>query len=83
MYKHNPYCITDVPWYNTSICKKIHGTVFEELFKNARTDRYNLMCSIDAHEKQHLSYIDGGNIGGGNALPSNSSTEGTHLSRML
>ena len=39
------------PWYNTYICRKLHGTVFEEFIRNARTDRYNLVCYIDAHEK--------------------------------
>ena len=51
MDKNNPNWMTCGPWYNTSICKKIHGTVFEEFIRNSRTDRYNLMCSIDAHEK--------------------------------
>ena len=45
--------MTGGPWYNTSICKKVHGTVFEGFFRSARTDRYNLMCYIDAHEKEH------------------------------
>ena len=40
IYKHNPDWITRGPWYNTSICKKIHGTVFEIYFRNARNDRY-------------------------------------------
>ena len=62
-------------WYNTYICKKIHGTVFEEFSRSTRTHRYNFMCSIDAHKKQNPSYIDDGNIGGGNVLPSNSTTE--------
>ena len=33
------------------------------------------MCSIDAHEKQHLSSDNDGSSGGGNALPSNLTTE--------
>ena len=37
------------PWYNTSICKKIHGNIFEGFIRNARTDRYHIMCSIVAH----------------------------------
>ena len=41
------------PCYNTYICKKIHGTVFEEFIINARTEIHNLVCSIDAHEKDH------------------------------
>ena len=52
--KHNSDCITGGPWYNTYICKKIHGNVFEEFIRNARTDRYNIMCSIDAYEKKSI-----------------------------
>ena len=70
MDKHNPYWITVGIWYNTSICKKLHGTVFGEYIRNAITDIYNIMCSIDAHEKQKPSSIYDGISGGGNALPS-------------
>ena len=52
--------MTGGTWYNTSICKKLHGTVFEEYIRNARNDRYNLMCSIDAHVKQQPSSFDDG-----------------------
>ena len=45
--------MTGGPWYNTSICKKLHGKVFEGFIRNARTDRYSIMCSIEAHEKEH------------------------------
>ena len=62
-------------WYNTSICKKVHGKVFEGFIRNAITDRYNIMCSIDAHEKYHKSSCDNGSSGGGFPLPSNSTTE--------
>ena len=51
MDKHNSECITGGPWYNTSIYKKLHGNLFEGFIINARTDRYNIMCSIDAHVK--------------------------------
>ena len=33
------------------------------------------MCSIYAHEKHHPSILDDGSSGGGNALPSNATTE--------
>ena len=46
-----------------------------EFIINARTDRYNLVCSIDAHEKYHPSSLDYGSSGGGYVLPSNSTTE--------
>ena len=40
-----------VPWYNKSICLKLHGTMFEYFITHAITDRYNLMCSLVAHDK--------------------------------
>ena len=51
--KQNYELMTVGPWYNTSICKKLHGKVFEGFTRNEITDRYNIMCSIDAHEKEH------------------------------
>ena len=72
--KHNPVWITSVPQYNTSICKKVHGALFENYIRNSRTYRYKLMCSIDAYEKQQSSSVDDVNIGGGNTFPSNSTT---------
>ena len=51
MYKHNSDWMTGCPWYNTYICKKLHGKLFEKFIRNSRTDRYNIMCSIHAYEK--------------------------------
>ena len=45
--------MTGGPWYNISICNKLHGKVFDGFIRNAITDRYNSMCSIDAHAKEH------------------------------
>ena len=39
------------PWYNTSICLKLHGSIFEDFITYAITDRYNLMCYLVAHDK--------------------------------
>ena len=44
--------------------------MFEELVKNTRTDRYNIMCSIDAHKKNPPKHDDGSSSGG-YPLPSN------------
>ena len=63
--------MTGSPWYNTSICNKFHGNVFEEFIRNARTDRYNIMCYIDAHGKINPSEHDDGKNGGGYTLPPN------------
>ena len=51
--KHNSEWMTGGPWYNTYICKKLNGNVFEGFIINARTDRYNIICSVDAHEKEY------------------------------
>ena len=61
--------MTGVPWYNTSVCKKLHGKVFEGFNINAITDRYNIMCSIDTHEKYHQSSCDDVNSSGCCPLP--------------
>ena len=49
--KHNSEWISGGPWYNPSICKKLHGNVSEGFIRNTRTDRYNIMCYIDADEQ--------------------------------
>ena len=71
--------MTGVSQYNTSICKKLHGRVFEGFIRNSRTDRYNIICSVDAHEKQHLSSCDDGSRGGGFQKKLNSTTEALDL----
>ena len=43
--------MTGGPWYNTYICKNIYGNYVEEFIRNARTERYDIMCSIDEHEQ--------------------------------
>ena len=53
MDKHNSECMTGGHWYNIYICKKLHGKLFEGFIRNAITDIYNIMCSIDVHEKAH------------------------------
>ena len=45
--------MTGGPLYITSICKKLHGKLFEGFIINARTERYHIMCSIDAYGKEH------------------------------
>ena len=65
MDKHNPNWMIGGPWYNISICKKTHVKVFEELIRNEKTDRYNIMCSIYAHEKENpLEFYDGSSDSG-------------------
>ena len=48
--KHNSEWMIGGPWYITSIYKKLHVNVFVGFIWNSKTDRYNIMCSIDAHK---------------------------------
>ena len=45
------YWLNKDPWYNTDICLKLHGSIFEDFITHARTDIYNFMCSLVAHDK--------------------------------
>ena len=51
MDEQNSEWMTGGPWYNTSICNKLYGKLFEGFIINARTKRYNIISSIDAHDK--------------------------------
>ena len=53
--KH-PDWFNKVHWYNTAICSKFHGNLFEYFIRHARTDRYHLVCSIIAHDNKKPSY---------------------------
>ena len=66
-----PDWLNKVPWYNTYICSKLHGKVFEGFIKNKRKGRYNLMCSIIAHNNNKPTYADDESSGGGRPIPKN------------
>ena len=42
------------PWYNKNICSKLYGTTFEDFITQARTDRYNIMCYLVAHDRNQM-----------------------------
>ena len=44
------------PWYTRNICYKLHGIRLEDFITQARTDRYNLMCSLVAHDRLQPDY---------------------------
>ena len=68
--------LTGGTWYNTFICKKLHAKLFEGFIINARTDRYNIMCSIDAYERENQSSrCDYGSSSGVCPLSTNSTTK--------
>ena len=67
------------PWYNTTICSEFHGTVFEDLLRNDRTDRYNSMCSINSQDRQQSTYVDDATSSGSIAIPKSATTEAIKL----
>ena len=69
--ENNPDWLNKGSWYNTAICTTLHGTVFDDYIKNARKDRYNIMCSITAHDELLPTYVDNASSGGGRAIPKN------------
>ena len=62
--KRNLCWCTGVPWYNTTICQNLHGSIFEDFFVTLRQDIYELMCGLQAYYRLNnkLSYA---NIFGG------------------
>ena len=66
---NHQYWLNKGPWYNTSICSKLHGSRFEDFITQARTDRYNLMCSLVAHDRLQLNYKDDEISIGDRAIP--------------
>ena len=41
-----------------NICSKLHGIKFEDFITQARTYRYNIMCSLVAHDRLNTYYKD-------------------------
>ena len=39
------------PWYKKNIYSKLHRINFQDFITQARTDRYNIMCSLVAHDR--------------------------------
>ena len=38
------------------MCSKLHGIMLEDFITQARTDRYNLVCYLVAHDRLQLDY---------------------------
>ena len=55
---NHQYWLNKGTWYSTSIYLKLHGSIFEDFITHARTDRYNLMCYLVAHDKMQPNYED-------------------------
>ena len=58
-------CMDKGTWYSTTICKNNNGQSFKHYFKRERKDRYYLMFSVDAYDKDRVSRPDDAISGGG------------------
>ena len=67
--------LNKVTWYNTGICSRLHGSLFEYFITHTRTDRYNLVCSLVSHAKKEPAYEDEGSIIGDRIIPKHVTTE--------
>ena len=72
---NHPSWLNKGHWYNTEICSKLHGSLFEDFITHARTDRNNLMCSLVARDKKQPSYEDDESSLGDRLEPNNATTE--------
>ena len=63
------------PWYNKNICSKLHGIKFEDFIIQARTDRYNIMCSLVAHDRLQTDYKDNKSSIGDRAIPNDATVK--------
>ena len=68
-------CLNKVPWYNTSICFKFCGSIFEYFITYARTDIYNLMYSLVAHAKIQPNVEDDEISIGDRSIPKDATTK--------
>ena len=49
---NHPDWLNKCPLYNTSIYSRLQGSMFEYFMTHAITNRYNLLCSLVAHDKK-------------------------------
>ena len=48
--------LNKVPRYNRNVYSKLYGIRLKDFITQARTDRYNLMCSLVAHDRLQPDY---------------------------
>ena len=68
---HHQYWLNKGPWYNTAICLRLHGSLFEYFITHARSDRYNLICSLVENDKIQPAYEDDEISIGDRSIPKN------------
>ena len=72
---NHPGWLNKVPWYNTAICSRLHGSLIEDSITHARTEIYNIMCSLVAHYLKKPAYEYEESSIGDMPIPKNSTAE--------
>ena len=72
---NHPDCLNKVPWYNTDICSRLYGSLFEDFITQSRTYIYNLMYSLVAHDKIQQFFEDDERSTGDMLIPKHATTE--------
>ena len=62
-------------WYNKNICSKLHGIKFGGFITQALIDRYNIMCSLVAHDRLEPYYKYDESSIGDRAIPNNATVK--------
>ena len=60
---------------NKNICSKLNGIKFEYFITQARTDRYNIMCSLVAHDRLQDDSKENESIVGDRAIPNDATVK--------
>ena len=63
------------PWYNTSICLKLHGSRFGDFITKERTYIYNIMCYLVSQDRLQLYYKYDESSIGYRSIPDNATTK--------
>ena len=63
------------PWYNKNMCTKLHGIKFEYFITQARTDQYNIICYLVAHDRLQTDYNDNERSIGNREIPNDATVK--------
>ena len=65
----------DTGTWKKNICSKLYGTTFEDFITHARTYRYNIMCSLLAHDRLQENKPDDESSIGDRVIPNDATVK--------
>ena len=63
------------PWHNKNICSKLYGTTVEGFITQDRTYRYNIICSLVAHDRMQENKPDDESSIGDRVIPNDATVK--------